>query len=349
MVDSIRMLIVGTGGMALKHIEAYAEMDSVIVVGGVDKDDKKLQEFCNSHDIENRFTSVEEALTWGEFDAVSNVTPDGVHYPTSLPLMAAGKHILCEKPLALNHGEALEMARQAESAGIVHSINLSYRDVPAMQHAAKLVADGVIGEVRHFEASYFQSWLTQPAWGDWQNDAQWLWRLSSQHGSNGVLGDVGIHILDFATFVAGSMPARLSCLLHAFDKAENNVIGEYTLDANDSFVLHTQLENGALGTISATRFASGHINDLRLRIYGDMGGMEVLFENEISVLNLCAGDNLEAAQWETVPVSDVPSTYQRFVTAILSKRQAEPDFFRGAELQKLLDEALTGQTIGECR
>ena len=63
MVDSIRMLIVGTGGMALKHIEAYAEMDSVIVVGGVDKDDKKLQEFCNSHDIENRFTSVEEALS----------------------------------------------------------------------------------------------------------------------------------------------------------------------------------------------------------------------------------------------------------------------------------------------
>jgi len=279
MNNPVRVLIIGTGGMAESHIKAYAAMDQAVVVAGVDNDPDKLKHFCDAHHIENRFASLEEALTWGQFDAASNVTPDGVHYQTSLPLIEAGKHLLCEKPLAVNHADAQEMAHRAETADIVHGINLSYRDVPALQYASKLVADGAIGEVRHFEASYLQSWLCQSAWGDWKTDPQWLWRLSRKHGSNGVLGDVGIHILDFATYVAGSMPVQVSSRLQTFDKAPGNTIGEYMLDANDSFVMHAQLGNGAIGTVSATRFATGHMNDLRLRIYGDKGGLEVLFDS----------------------------------------------------------------------
>ena len=341
MVEEVRILILGTGNMANSHAENYQSIDNVKIVAGVDSREDVLNRFCDKRNIKHRFQSLDEALSWGEFDAVSNVTPDGAHYETTLALLAAGKHVLCEKPLATCFSDAQHMSELASSAGVVNMVNLSYREVPALQKAAELVADGAIGNIRHFEASYLQSWLTQPAWGDWASQPQWLWRLSSKHGSNGVLGDVGIHILDFATYVAGSLPKELSCRLKTFDKAPGNQIGEYALDANDSFVMHSELENGALGTLSATRFASGHLNDLRLRLYGDKGGMEVLFEKRVSRLNLCVGDDLTTAQWEEVDTEEVPTNYQRFVDAICKHTSAMPDFSRGAQLQKWLDAAMS--------
>ncbi len=158
--------------------------------------------------------------------------------------MTAGKHVLCEKPLATNAADAREMADLARTKKLIGMVNLSYRNVAVLQKAAELVAGGAIGALRHFEASYLQSWLTQPAWGDWKTESQWLWRLSTAHGSKGVLGDVGIHILDFVIFAAGSPVSELSCRLKTFDKAEGGRIGEYTLDANDSATLQAELENG---------------------------------------------------------------------------------------------------------
>jgi predicted dehydrogenase len=211
-----------------------------------------------------------------------------------------------------------------------------------------MVANGDIGEVRHFEAAYLQSWLTQAAWGDWKTESQWLWRLSTQHGSMGVLGDVGVHILDYATFVAGSDAASLSCRLTTFDKAEGNQIGEYPLDANDSMNMHMQLENGAVGVIHASRFASGHLNDLSLRIYGAKGGLDVRFEGWESRLRACTGDDLEATKWVDVPTPDVPTNYVRFIDAVRNAEQVFPDFRRGAALQAVLDLAVASDADGSC-
>lgn len=344
----IRVLIVGTGGMANDHAEAYAKMGGVSLVAGVDTDPDRLADFCAKHDIPNGFASVEEAIAWGAFDAASNVTPDGVHRVTTLPLLAAGKHVLCEKPLAANAADADEMAQAAADAGVVNMVNLTYRNVPALIAAAKMVANGDIGEVRHFEAAYLQSWLTQAAWGDWKTESQWLWRLSTQHGSMGVLGDVGVHILDYATFVAGSDAASLSCRLTSFDKAEGNQIGEYPLDANDSMNMHMQLENGAVGVIHASRFASGHLNDLSLRIYGTKGGLDVRFEGWESRLRACTGDDLEATKWVDVPTPDVPTNYVRFIDAVRNAEQVFPDFRRGAALQAVLDLAVASDADGSC-
>lgn len=344
----IRVLIVGTGGMANDHAEAYAKMGGVSLVAGVDTDPDRLADFCAKHDIPNGFASVEEAIAWGAFDAASNVTPDAVHRVTTLPLLAVGKHVLCEKPLAANAADADEMAQAAADAGVVNMVNLTYRNVPALIAAAKMVANGDIGEVRHFEAAYLQSWLTQAAWGDWKTESQWLWRLSTQHGSMGVLGDVGVHILDYATFVAGSDAASLSCRLTTFDKAEGNQIGEYPLDANDSMNMHMQLENGAVGVIHASRFASGHLNDLSLRIYGAKGGLDVRFEGWESRLRACTGDDLEATKWVDVPTPDVPTNYVRFIDAVRNAEQVFPDFRRGAALQAVLDLAVASDADGSC-
>jgi len=256
-----------------------------------------------------------------------------------MPLLAAGKHVLCEKPLAANATDAMDMAKAAKAADVINMVNLTYRNVPALTAAAQMVADGTIGEVRHFEASYLQSWLTQPAWGDWTSESQWLWRLSTQHGSMGVLGDVGVHILDYATFVAGADAASVSCRLTTFDKATGNQIGEYPLDANDSMNMHLRLTNGAVGVIHASRFATGHLNDLSLRIFGTKGGLTVTWEKDISRLRACI-DDLEAGEWVDVPTPDVPTNYVRFIDAVRANAPVVPDFARGAALQAVLDRAV---------
>ncbi|MDM7933486.1 Gfo/Idh/MocA family oxidoreductase [Tabrizicola sp.] len=338
-MQPVRLLILGTGGMAKNHAEGFAAIPGVSLVAGIDTRPDGLAAFQGAHNIPHGFASVQDALNWGEFDAVTNVTPDAAHYATTLPFLAAGKHVLCEKPLATNAAHAEEMAGAAAQAGVVNMVNLSYRNVPALQQAARMVREGAIGTIRHFEASYLQSWLTQPAWGHWDREAQWLWRLSTAHGSKGVLGDVGIHILDFATFVAGMDAAEVSCLLQTFDKAPGGKIGDYTLDANDSATMQLRLSNGALGTVAATRFATGHLNDLRLRLYGQTGGLEVTFEKAQSRLRACLGDNIQSGTWEDIDCPPVPTIYQRFIAAIRGEARPEPDFARGAALQRLLDRA----------
>jgi predicted dehydrogenase len=221
-----------------------------------------------------------------------------------------------KKPLATNAADAGAMADAAARADVVNMVNLSYRNVVALQKAVSMVRDGAIGTVRHFEASYLQSWLTQPAWGHWNRESQWLWRLSIAHGSKGVLGDVGIHILDFTTFIAGQDAVKVSCRLATFDKAPGGKIGEDALDANDSATMQVVVANGALRTVAATRFASGHLNDLRLRIYGDKRGLEVGFESNVSTLRACLKSDLQRAVWHDVEATLKPATYERFIAAI---------------------------------
>lgn len=338
-MQPVRLLILGTGGMAKNHAEGFAAIPGVELVAGIDTRPEQLAAFQQAHNIAHGFASVDEALAWGEFDAVTNVTPDAAHHATTLPFLAAGKHVLCEKPLATNAAHAQEMAAAAAKAGVVNMVNLTYRNVPALQQAARMVREGAIGTIRHFEASYLQSWLTQPAWGHWDREPQWLWRLSTAHGSKGVLGDVGIHILDFATFIAGMEAVEVSCLLQTFDKEPGGRIGDYVLDANDSATMQLRLANGALGTVAATRFATGHLNDLRLRLYGQTGGLEVSFEKGISRLRACLGDDVQTGTWHEVNCPPVPTIYQRFIAAIRGEGAAEPDFARGAALQRLLDRA----------
>jgi predicted dehydrogenase len=338
-MQPVRLLILGTGGMAKTHVENFSAIPGVSLVAGIDNRPDVLAAFLAKHGIAQGFATVDEALAWGQFDAVANVTPDAAHYATTLPILAGGKHVLCEKPLATSAAQAAEMAEAATRAGVVNMVNLTYRHVPALYKAAEMVRDGAIGAVRHLEASYLQSWLTQPAWGHWDRESQWLWRLSTAHGSKGVLGDVGIHILDFATFVAGLDVTEISCLLQTFDKAPGGRIGDYVLDANDSATMQVRLANGALGTVAATRFASGHLNDLRVRLYGLTGGVEVTYENNVSRLRASIGDDIHTGTWVEIDCPPVPMVFQRFIAAIRGEGAPDPGFARGAALQQLLDQA----------
>ncbi|HEY9010355.1 MAG TPA: Gfo/Idh/MocA family oxidoreductase [Devosia sp.] len=337
----MRLLILGTGRMANSHAKAFQTIDGVEMVGAVDTDPGNLGAFCDTFGIGQRFLTLEAALEWGEFDAVDNITPDFVHHPTTLAALRAGKHVFCEKPLAPNHALAMEMVDAAESAGLINMVNLTYRNVAELHKARQLIADGVIGEVKHVEASYLQHWLALRDFNDPVNlQGTWLWRLSKGHGSNGTLGDIGIHILDFTTFAIGQPIVSMNCRLQTFQKVPGDRIGEYVLDANDSFIISAEFANGAIGTIHSSRWASGHSNDQRLRVYGNRGGVELSHGHWGTLLRVCAGEDVATSTWREVAAEPVKTNYQRFVQAVRDGRQDQPDFRHAAELQKVLDLAL---------
>jgi predicted dehydrogenase len=341
----IKLAVVGTGGMAHMHAERFKGIKGVKLVAACDIVPGRAVEFAEKFGIPQVFTDVDELLAQVEIDAVTVVTVDAAHAPVSLKAIAKGKHVLCEKPLATNYAEAKTMADAAQKAGVINMINFSYRDSAAIQKAHQLVQKGALGRIMHIEASYLQSWLSSTIWGDWHTDPAKLWRLSTQHGSGGVLGDVGVHILDFATFGAGDVES-LNCRLRAFHKADGDKIGEYPLDANDSAVISVEMKEGALGTVTATRWATGQVNSLRLRIYGDEGAIIVDLDQSWDNLQICQGKDIDKATWQTLTCPKTPTNFQRFIKSIRSGENDQPDFARGAQVQKMLDACFQSDTTG---
>ena len=341
----VRLAILGTGGMANVHAERFTAIKECDVVAAADIDLTRAQDFAAKHQIATAFSGVKELLRAGRFDAVSIVTPDAFHAPLALACLKAGKHVLCEKPLALTYPDARRMVTAARKAGVINMVNLSYRDWPAIQAVAAIVQAGEIGEIRHVESSYLQAWLASRIWGDWRTTPAWLWRLSQNHGSKGVLGDVGVHIVDFTTFPVGPI-ASVFCRLKAFHKAPGDRIGEYRLDANDSAVLTVEFKNGALGTIHTTRWCGGHANRLFLKIAGTRGTVEIDSDKTTAGYRICAGKDLDKGLWRDVAVTAVPTNYQRFIKAIRTGRPDQPDFARGAEVQKVLDACFVSDAEG---
>ncbi len=343
--STVRLALIGTGGMAGNHAKRFKEIRGCRLVAAVDVSRPRVEAFAVEHGIPHVFDSLDALLAWDQFDAVSIVTPDAFHAAQSIRCLQAGKHVLCEKPLALNHADARKMVAAARKSGLVNMVNLSYRDWPAIQGVAALIAAGKLGEVRHVEASYLQSWLPSKIWGDWRTTPGWLWRLSTEHGSRGVLGDVGVHIVDFATFPAGPIKSVYG-KLKAFPKAQDDRVGEYVLDANDSAVLTVEFANGALGTIHTTRWSGGHANRLYLKISGTLGSIEIDSERSTSSYKLCIGPDLDKAQWKDVACKPTPNNYARFIKSIRTGVQDQPDFARGAEVQKVLDAVIASDSKG---
>lgn len=337
---SVRLAVLGTGGMANVHATMFAALKGCSLVAAADVDLPRAKAFADKHNISAAYSSVQEMLREADFDAVTIVTPDAFHAPLALACLKAGKHVLCEKPLALNYADAQRMATAAKKAGVINMVNFSYRNWPAIQAVARVIHEGAIGDIRHVEASYLQAWLVSKIWGDWRTTPAFLWRLSKKHGSKGVLGDVGVHIVDFATFPVGPI-ASVFCRLKTFPKAPDNRLGEYPLDANDSAVLNVEFQNGALGTIHTTRWCGGHANRLFLKIAGTKGTVEIDSDRTTDGYRICVGKNLDKGIWKEVEVRKVPDIYQRFIKSIRTGQQDQPDFARGAEVQKVLDACFT--------
>ena len=338
----MRLLVVGTGNMVGLQVQrGWGKIEGVELAGAVDPMPANREAFATTYDVPKTFGTLEDAIAWGEFDAATVVASDAFHHPLVMQLIAANKPIFCEKPLATNHPLAMEMVEAVERAGLINMVNLTYRNVAELHKARQIIASGEIGAVKHIEASYLQHWLALRDFADEANlSGRWLWRLSKGHGSNGTLGDIGIHILDFTTFAIGQPIVAMNCRLQTFQKVPGDRIGEYVLDANDSFIISAEFGNGAIGTIHSSRWASGHSNDQRLRVYGDKGAVELSHGHWGSLLRVCSGADVATTTWREVAAEPVKTNYERFIDAVRSGRQDDPDFRHAAGLQKVLDMAL---------
>jgi len=142
--------------------------------------------------------------------------------------------------------------------------------------------------------------------------------------------------VDFATYPAGAVK-NVHCRLKTFPKAPGGRLGQYVLDANDSAVITLELANGALGVIHTSRWATGYANSLRLQIHGDKGALQVNLDESYEQIKLCLGKDVDKSQWKTVHVPKTPNVYQRFIKSVQTGRNDQPDFARGAAVQKILD------------
>ena len=349
----IKIGIVGTGGIAEWHATEFQKNTNSTIISACDVSEERLNSFCNKFNIKERYNTVEELLEKSEIDAITNTTPDAFHKEISIKAINKNKHIFCEKPLAENYEDALEMCRALEGKNLVNMVNFSYRNSSGYQEMSNIVKSGKIGDIIHMDANYYQSWLASKYWGDWREQDKWLWRLSTKHGSKGTLGDIGVHIFDFASFPIGSIK-RLNAYLKTFE-SKGKQIKDYVLDANDTFVSMVEFENGALGTINSTRFATGYSNRLELRIFGNKGAVKIEFDDAITEGNqfmftddinrefLSREDKLK---WEIVQTKPTLNNFEKFIDSIKNGTNHEPNFKRGADIQNILDKCIESNEKG---
>ena len=340
--------IIATGGMARVHATHFTAIRDVELLGCFDVVPGRAEAFAKENQVKFALTSVDDLLD--ACDSVSIVTPDAFHAELSLQVLAAGKHLLCEKPLTTTLPDARKVARAARDAGekhnAIHMVNFSYRNAAAFQKAMDLVQKGKLGTIRHATGKYLQAWLASNVWGSWTEEA-WLWRQQIPPGggiaAGGTLGDVGCHILDFTTAIAGDAKS-LRCKSANFPKVHPETgkpVRSYRgkkLNANDSVLIELELaDGGGLGTIQATRWATGHPNQVALGVYGTEGAIEIDLEASDRQLRTCLGRDIHTCTWKTQELKPTPNNFQRFIKSIKTGQNDQADIFRGAQIQAYLD------------
>jgi predicted dehydrogenase len=209
---------------------------------------------------------------------ISNGGPNALHAEPTIAAARAGKHVLCEKPLGRDADEAYAIWAAVEQAGVVHMTGFNYRFFPAVALARELIADGALGEIRHFRARYLQSWLLDPA-------APASWRLDAKAAGAGALGDLGSHAVDLARHLVGepvAVSARLATFVHERPGG--------TVDVDDAFAATVAFDGGAIGTLEASRVAPGRKNQLVVEVDGTRGALVFDQERKDELLLMTAGD-----------------------------------------------------------
>jgi predicted dehydrogenase len=297
-------------------------------------------------------------------------TPGDTHAEIAIAALEAGKHVLCEKPLANTVAQAEAMAQAAARAatrGVRSMVGFTYRRVPAIGLARQLVAEGRIGQIRHVRAQYLQDWIADPS-------APMSWRLEKDRAGSGALGDIGAHIVDLTQYVTGETLTGVSALLETFVRerplpatagspsgaslggAAGEGTGRVTVD--DAAVFLGRFSGGALATFEATRFALGRKNAIRVEVNGSEGSLAFDFE-DMNVLQFFDGtEPAERAGFRRILVTEPGHPYVAswwpaghglgyehgfthqvvdLITAIAKDEDPAPSFADGLQVQLVLD------------
>jgi len=319
---------------------------------------------------EESATDWRAVLERDDIDVIDIVTPGDSHAEIAIAALEAGKHVLCEKPLANTVAEAEAMADAASRAaerGVFAMVGFTYRRVPATTFARQLVAEGRIGRVTQVRASYRQDWLVDP-------QVPLAWRLRKELAGSGALGDIGAHAIDLAQFITGLRLESVSGTLETIVKqrplpadsspgeaaslggAAGSGTGEVTVD--DVAMFTGRFDSGVLGSFEATRFATGRKNALRIEVSGTEGALAFDLEdlNSLEFYDRTAPDDRQgftrilvtepqhpyvSAWWPAGHTLGYEHGFSHqvvdFVTAIAEGRQPTPSFADGLHVQRVLD------------
>jgi predicted dehydrogenase len=219
-----------------------------------------------------------ELLKDDRVQVFDNSGPNNVHAEPCIAAAEAGKHVICEKPLARSAAEAKQMLEAVQRAGVKHACAFNYRFVPAVRQARLFMEQGLLGRIYHFRARYLQEWGNSPEVSQW--------RYFADSAGSGALGDLGAHIIDLGRFLVGE-PRSVSALTATFitERQSPDGSGLRPVDVDDAFEAVVEFEHGVVGTLEATRFAPGRKNANTFEINGERGSIAFDLErlNELQV------------------------------------------------------------------
>jgi predicted dehydrogenase len=282
---NLRVGMVGYAFMGAAHSQAWRTVNRVFdlplqvkMTAVCGRDEANVAVAAERLGWESYETDWRSLINRDDIDVIDICTPGDSHAEIALAALAAGKHVLCEKPLANSVDEARAMVAAAEAARGVSMCGFNYRRVPAAAFMRQLISSGKIGTIRHVRAVYLQDWIVDPQF-------PLVWRLQKERAGSGALGDIGAHIIDLTQYITGQKISGVSALTETFVKErplpsasaglaasrDGGATGLVTVD--DAAVFVARLDGGALATYEATRFATGRKNALRVEINGSLGSL----------------------------------------------------------------------------
>jgi predicted dehydrogenase len=353
-METIGVAIIGCGGITLQnHLPGLALCQDVKVTALCDADPATLERARQQTGVQTVSTNYKDIIKRDDVQAIIIATPNFLHPEIALTAIALGKHVLCEKPIALNYTDAKAMADAAEKAGVRHMTAFTYRFVPAMRYLAHLIAKGEMGKPYHYRSCRLQDWGTRNVG----------WRQIKKLAGTGELGDMLSHRIDFAHHLVGPMKrivANVKNLTPMRDGAPN--------DTDDWVAIIADFQSGATGVLESSKLASGRNESWRSLDYVELNGSEGSFEfttgkwNELQYGKL-GGPGMKPIEvpkefwtWPGSPrdpmagdplVSFRYDQAWEFIDAIRNQRPCVPSFFDGARAQAVMDGALRSAELGQ--
>ena len=281
--------LIGYAFMGRAHSQAWRSVGAAFDVPEIERrvlvgrDESAVAQAARRLDWQEHATDWREVIAREDVDIVDICTPGFLHAEIAIAALEAGKHVLCEKPLANDTDEAVRMveaARAARERGQVAALGHTYRRVPALAHARDLVAAGRLGEIRQVRASYLQDWLVDA-------EAGMSWRLRKETAGSGALGDIGSHAVDQIQFVTGQSVAAVRGRLATMVPERPGADGPEPVTVDDAAWASLELSGGAIASLEASRMATGRKNELSLEVYGTDGALRFDLErlDELWVLD----------------------------------------------------------------
>lgn len=273
------------------------------MVGIAGRNEAAVKAAAKRYGYEHAYTDWRDMLENDDIHVFDNGGPNNAHAEPTIAAAQAGKHVFCEKPLGRTAEESMSMLEAVRKAGVKHMVAFNYRFVPAIQQAKKLIESGKLGRIYHWRAVYLQ---------EWGMDAEMpiSWRFRKDVAGSGALGDLGAHIIDLARFLVGEPKSVMGYTQTWLTERPDGKGGMAKADVDDGFVAAMEFENGALGTVEATRFAKGRKNFNNFEINGENGSIQFNLErlNELNVF--WAGEEPDTTQgFHNVLVTEVQHPY----------------------------------------